>query len=114
MTVKGFHIMADLHGCKPGSLGKSSSLRQALFKAADKAGFTVLGEKFHQFKPAGATGFLLLAQSHISAHSWPEHDFIAIDIYSCSGKEKAMKALEECISEFEPKKKDIRAIDRFL
>ena len=113
MTVKGFHILADLHGCQSEFLENSSSLKKILLSAAKKAEFIVVGKSFHQFEPKGATGILLLSTSHISAHTWPELGFVALDIYSCSGKEKAMKALEECIASFKPSKKIVKQVNRY-
>ena len=57
--------------------------REILLIAAERSGATVIGQQFHQFTPCGVTGFLLLAESHISVHTWPEEGLAAIDIFTC-------------------------------
>lgn len=73
---------------------------QTLLRSAALAGdATILGEQFHQFEPVGVTGLLLLAESHISVHTWPEEKFAAIDIFTC-GKldaERVVAYLEAAI-----------------
>jgi len=111
--VRGYHILADLWGCSPTYLEEVDRLREILLDAAKEGGFCVVGESFYQFKPKGATGVLLLEASHISAHSWPEYQFIALDIYSCSGKIKAKKAVEYLVEVLKPTKVRIREVERF-
>lgn len=113
VKMKGYHILVDLQGCPPENLERVASLRKVLLKAAEEAGFTVVGKSFHQFNPGGATGVILLASSHISAHSWPEFSFVALDIYSCSGKAKAKRAAEFLVKAFKPKKVFVRELERF-
>lgn len=54
-----------------------------LLAAAAEGGATIITHQFHQFQPIGVTGFLLLAESHISLHTWPEENLAALDIFSC-------------------------------
>ncbi|OGI15341.1 S-adenosylmethionine decarboxylase proenzyme [Candidatus Micrarchaeota archaeon RBG_16_49_10] len=111
--LEGYNILLDLYDCPVENLEKVSSLKKILGESATKAGFTVVGRKFHQFKPKGATGIVLLASSHISAHTWPELRFVAIDVYSCKGKDSAKKAVKHLIDFFRPKSYEIREIERF-
>lgn len=110
---KGYHIVADLFGCSSECIETSKALREVLWGAADDSGLSIVGESFYQFQPKGATGVLLLETSHICAHSWPENEFLALDIYSCSGKEKAKKALEYILDTVKPEKAAIKEIERF-
>ena len=78
----GMHLLVDLWGacnlCDPHHI--DSALRQA----AEAAGATILHGHFHHFSPnGGVSGVLVLAESHISIHTWPERDFAAIDIFMC-------------------------------
>ena len=68
-------------------------------KTAQAAGATILAAHFHHFGAgAGVTGVLLLAESHLSIHTWPEHHFAALDIYLCSGDiERARSVLENAL-----------------
>lgn len=112
-TATGYHILADLWGCPLTYLEEAPRLKQILLDAAKKVGFNVVGESCYQFKPTGATAVLLLESSHICAHSWPEHNFVALDIYSCSGEMKAKQAMEYLVQVLKPKEVKVREVERF-
>jgi S-adenosylmethionine decarboxylase proenzyme len=77
----GRHIIADFFGSE--NLNDQAYIKKTLFEAAKAAKATVLGSKFHRFSPQGVTGYLLLAESHISIHTWPEHGYAAVDVFTC-------------------------------
>ena len=80
----GQHLLADLNGIDAGKLSDSAELEQLLIRAAQAAGATVLSSHFHHFGSSlGVTGVVLLAESHISIHTWPESGFAALDIFMC-------------------------------
>jgi S-adenosylmethionine decarboxylase len=83
MDTLGRHVIAELDGCDERILRDSDAIRRHLLEAARRAGATVLTEKTFDFKDGGVSGFVLLAESHISIHTWPEHHYAAIDIYTC-------------------------------
>ena len=111
--LKGYHILADLWGCPSIYLDDISTLEEILLNAARKVGFNVVGKSFYQFKPKGATGVVLLEFSHISVHTWPEYEFIALDIYSCKGKTKVKRATEYLLKTLQPKKVTLHEVERF-
>lgn len=100
---KGIHHLLDLEGCSAKLLENKEVVRNLVLEIADKSGFSALGELFHQFKPVGVTGILLLPESHISVHTWPEHESLAIDIFSCGNKNKVEKASKLFLNKFKPK-----------
>ena len=78
----GMHLLVDLWGAH--DLCDPEAIDRALRAAADAAGATILHGHFHHFSPnGGVSGVLVLAESHISIHTWPERDFAAIDIFMC-------------------------------
>lgn len=84
--MPGNHGLLDLYGCDEAILKDEGRLKTALVAAAQAAEATILTEHFHIFGGAGGvTGVLLLAESHISIHTWPEHRFAAIDAFICGG-----------------------------
>ena len=84
--MPGNHGLLDLYGCNEAILKDEARLKTALVAAAQAAEATILTEHFHTFGGAGGvTGVLLLAESHISIHTWPEHRFAAIDAFICGG-----------------------------
>lgn len=82
----GGHGLLDLYGCPPELLRDEGFLKRLLSSAAEAAGASILGSHFHTFGGSGGvTGVLLLAESHISIHTWPEHGFAAVDVFLCGG-----------------------------
>ncbi len=78
----GTHLLVDLWGAT--NLCDPDLIDRALREAAEAAGATILHSHFHHFSPnGGVSGVLVLAESHISIHTWPERDFAAIDIFMC-------------------------------
>lgn len=91
IEVKGLHIIADLYNCRKGELLASSpKLRELCVNACRDVGLTVLGDHFYQFDAAdgtqtgGATGAVVLAESHLAIHTWPERNGATLDVYVCN------------------------------
>ena len=87
MTVHatpGRHVLADFHGVAAAGLSDAAALERQLLAAADAAGARVLSAHFHHFgEGAGVTGVVMLSESHISIHTWPEHGYAALDVFMC-------------------------------
>lgn len=80
----GTHLLADMSGIAPQRLSDCAAIEKLLRAAAEAAGARVLHSHFHGFGPGqGVTGVVLLAESHISIHTWPEDGFAAADIFMC-------------------------------
>lgn len=79
--VGGQHLLVDLWQAK--GLDNPEFIASTLRDAARAAGATVLHEHFHRFSPTGVSGVVVLAESHISIHSWPEQEYAAVDIFMC-------------------------------
>lgn len=95
---QGMHLIADLHGVRSSALSEMATLEALLRDAAAAAGAQVLSGHFHRFgTEAGITGVLLLAESHISIHTWPEHAYAAVDIFMCgqATPEQALDLIEQ-------------------
>ena len=89
--MQGLHIIADLYNCPGGEyLTSADALRRLCVQACETAGLSVLGEHFYQFdsfdqiQAGGATGAVVLAESHLAIHTWPERDGATLDIYVCN------------------------------
>lgn len=88
----GRHLIADLHGCA--GLTDAALVEHSLAAAAAAAGATLLEVRLHAFGPGqGVTGVALLAESHISIHTWPEHGYAAVDIFLCGRRHDLDAAL---------------------
>ena len=89
--MQGLHIIADLYNCPKGDyLTSAEALRELCVTACEAAGLSVLGEHFYQFdgfdkiQVGGATGAVVLAESHLAIHTWPERDGATLDVYVCN------------------------------
>lgn len=79
----GTHLVLEIWGVAARALDDRDGLERALHAASEAAGLTVLEAAFHRFDPQGVTGVLVLSESHISVHTWPELGYAAIDLFSC-------------------------------
>lgn len=77
------HYVAELYNADSAKLNDESLIREFLICAAEQANSSLIDVKTHSFSPQGITGFALLAESHISIHTWPEHNFAAVDAFTC-------------------------------
>jgi len=79
----GRHLIAEFYGCAAQSLDCVETVRAAMLGAADAIGATTVGDTFHKFAPQGVSGTVVIAESHLSIHTWPENGYVALDIYTC-------------------------------
>lgn len=79
----GRHLIAEYYGCDAGILNDVDAIRTQMLAAADAVTVTVIGEVFHRYAPQGVSGTVLIAESHLSVHTWPESGYAAVDIFTC-------------------------------
>ncbi len=94
MNALGKHLLLELKDCDKGVLNDVSLLRGALLAAASECGATVLGESFHRFSPQGVSGVVIIAESHLFIHTWPEYGYAAADIFTCGNSVQPERAAE--------------------
>jgi S-adenosylmethionine decarboxylase len=98
LNALGKHLLLELKDCDREVLNDLSFLRGLLLAAASEAGATVLGESFHQFNPRGVSGVVIITESHLFIHTWPEHGYAAVDIFTCGDSVQPGKAAQMLIS----------------
>ncbi len=85
MTALGHHLLAEFSGCNAASLADLEGVTSAMLQAAEASGATIVTHSFHHFSPHGVSGAVIIAESHLAIHTWPEHRFAAVDFFSCGG-----------------------------
>ena len=130
--MEGIHLLGEWYGCAADTpeMTRSASLRALCVRLAEASAaitrleaqlaeasaMTVVGDSFHQFEPQGVTGTVLLAESHLAIHTWPEHGFVTIDVYVCNyttdntaKAEKLFRAMQDAMR---PQRTKFQAIHR--
>jgi S-adenosylmethionine decarboxylase proenzyme len=106
----GIHLIAEFWYGK--NIEDPKKIKEILIGAVKEANNTPLKVAIHKFQPQGITGIVLLAESHIALHTWPEFNYTAIDIYTCGDKANPEKALKYLKQELQPKKVEIKKLKR--
>jgi S-adenosylmethionine decarboxylase len=108
----GQHLLADFYGVDAALLTSSAAIDRLLRAGAEAAGACILHSHFHSFGDAlGVTGVVLLAESHISIHTWPEFGFAAADIFMC-GDAQPQLALQVIELALQPQSRVVQTIAR--
>jgi len=106
----GIHLIVDFWFGE--IIEKEEKIKKILWKAGENSNNTPLRIVFHKFNPQGLTAVLLLAESHIAIHTWPEINYVGLDIFSCGAKSNPYQALEYLKKEFKPKLVKMKEIKR--
>ena len=115
MTTKkdyGQHYLVDFVGCDPETLRFVDPTREIFLRAARESKATVVGEDFYQFEPEGVSGVVLIAESHLSVHTWPEDGFAAVDIFTCGVEMEADLAIAVLTDAFRAKQTIVKVVTR--
>ena len=116
--MDGIHLLGEWYECPADTpeFTRADALRKLCLEATAAAGLTIVGDAFHQFSPQGVTGTVLLAESHLAIHTWPEHGFVTVDVYVCNlatdntaKAERLFRALETALK---PKRTKFHSIHR--
>ena len=108
--MNGLHILAEFHACQGDRrlLRDAGMLAALCRRACSTAGLLVVAEAFHQFSGTGATGALVLAESHLAIHTWPELESVTLDLYVCNysqdNRAAAEAAYDALRTEFRPER----------
>jgi len=83
MNALGRHILVEYYDCNLELLNDVEFVERIFVEAAEKAKATIVKSVFHKFSPHGVSGVVVIAESHIAIHSWPEYGYAAVDIFTC-------------------------------
>lgn len=108
----GLHIIADLYGVEADLIDRVEDIRALLEGAVKHANLTKISSHYYQFRPHGATGVVLIAESHISIHTWPEVGIATVDVYTCGDPQQCIDAMDYIIQKLKPTRVDKKVFER--
>ena len=100
MRSLGRHLLLELFDCDVEALNSLEAVKEALTEAARRARATIVDVVFHEFNPFGISGVVVIAESHLSIHTWPEYRYAAVDIFSCGSMLQPEKAAAYLVDQF--------------
>lgn len=110
----GSHLLIELFGCHGDLLKYEDGVGRAMRDAAVESKATVVEQSFHEFKPYGVSGAVIIQESHYTIHTWPEHGYAAIDLFYCGGTVQVHRAVEVLRERFQPERIKFLVVRRGL
>ncbi len=112
MEPIGYHYLVEASGCDPEILKDLDKIKEIMFNAAKIGKMDVKTVYFYKFSPSGVSGILVVSESHLSIHTWPENQYAAIDIFICGKGSEPEKALEFIISSVKSSYAHVTEVER--
>ncbi len=103
-TPFGKHILAEYFECECTYLDSETAIRDLMLEAALRSGATVVGSIFHHFSPQGVTGVVVVAESHLAIHTWPEFRYVSADLFTCGSRVDPWIGFEYLKERLQPRK----------
>ena len=100
MIALGNHILVEFTGCSPEKMNDVALIEKAMVGGASKAGATVINSTFHHFSPFGVSGVVVIQESHLAIHTWPEYGYAAVDLFTCGEQVDPWQAFDYLKSSF--------------
>ena len=114
MNALGKHILAEYYGCDIKILNDVELIEHYMREAVLKSGATIIDSTFHRFNPHGVSGVVVIAESHMALHTWPEYGYAAVDFFTCGDRVDPWKAFNYISNKFKSSKNSSREIMRGL
>lgn len=112
MNALGRHILAEFYGCNATILNDIAKVERAMVDAALEAGAEVREVAFHKFSPQGVSGVVVISESHLAIHTWPELSYAAVDVFTCGDRVDPWDACRHLAAMLEVSEVDAREVKR--
>jgi len=112
MKILGHHLIVEYSGCDQSILDNQPLIEEYLKEAARKSGATIVQSVMHRYNPQGISGVVVIAESHLSIHTWPEYGYAAVDFFTCGESVDPYKAHEYMQKMLKAKMADVRDLNR--
>jgi S-adenosylmethionine decarboxylase len=110
----GSHLLIELIGCDQSSIETEPTVATTMLDAARQSEATIVADSFHEFKPWGVSGAVIIQESHYTIHTWPEHRYAAVDLFYCGGTILVHEAVEVLRARFKPERMKFLVVRRGL
>lgn len=108
----GRHLIVEFYGCPKSIIDDAEFLERILEEGVVKAGGRIVGKLFHKFKPQGVTGIIAISESHVSVHTWPENNYMALDAFTCGNEMDPWVVYRELSEKIKPKRVKVLELKR--
>jgi S-adenosylmethionine decarboxylase len=112
MKSLGNHLLVEMYDCDTAIINNHEMVEAILVEAAKAAGANVVNQVFHKFNPHGVSGVVVISESHLSIHTWPEFGYCAIDVFTCGDTINNMKAVNHMKQMFRSKSVSVMEMKR--
>ncbi|MGH8016651.1 MAG: adenosylmethionine decarboxylase [Candidatus Zixiibacteriota bacterium] len=112
MKKLGRHLIAEFADCNGRKLADVDFIEDCLNEAVRKSGATIVSSIFHRYNPQGVSGVIVIAESHLSIHTWPEYNYAAVDFFTCGESVDPYKAYEYMKEMLDSKTSQLNELDR--
>ena len=99
MHALGRHMLLELFDCDPDAINSLDIVKTSMVEAAKRAQATIVDVIFHEFNPFGISGVVVIAESHLAIHTWPEYRYAAVDVFSCGDTLQPQVAVEHLVEQ---------------
>ena len=111
-TVLGRHLLVEFYNCNPQELDNVAGIEKHMNDAAIACGATIVQSSFHRFEPWGVSGVVVISESHLAIHTWPEYGYASVDLYTCGDEVDPMAAYEHLRVMLEAKETEMQFLKR--
>ncbi len=112
MKGLGYQTLVEFYGCDTSIINDTEQIKQLLLMSAELAGLTVVDAVVHHFSPIGVSGVVVVKESHISVHTWPEYGYVALDFFTCNSVYSLTTAIDYLINELKAESTESKTLVR--
>lgn len=111
-NILGQHLLVEFYNCNPETLDQVDVIERHMNEAANACGATIVQSSFHRFEPYGVSGVVVISESHLAIHTWPEYGYASVDLFTCGDTVEPMVAYEYLKEALEAKGIEIQMLKR--
>ncbi|WP_201777905.1 adenosylmethionine decarboxylase [Ornithinibacillus contaminans] len=112
LSTLGRHVLIEFYGCPSEIIENNKLIEKFMNEAADYSGATIVESVFHHFNPYGVSGAVIIAESHLTIHTWPEYGYASVDVYTCGDSVSPWKAADYLGEKLQAKKTESFEVPR--